>query len=59
MDAVASLARLYMSTERVQISPGPELTGYVVVETEKWRWFVNERGKVAGEGPVEDGSDAF
>ena len=59
IDAIASLARLYMSTQTVEIAPGPELTGCVVVETEKWQWLIDENGRVAGEGRKEGGSDAF
>lgn len=58
-DAIAALARLYMSTETMTLAPGSDLAGWIAVETHKWRWMIDEKGRVAGEGPKEDASDAF
>jgi hypothetical protein len=59
-DAVAALARLYMSTEVLTISQGSDLAGYIIAATRKWEWMIDEKGRVAGErAAVEGATDAF
>jgi hypothetical protein len=58
-EAVAALARMYMSAETLEIGPVGEFSGMIEVRTHKWAWLISEKGKVAGEGPREDASDAF
>jgi hypothetical protein len=52
-EAVASLARLYMSNKTVTITEAECPTGWVAVRTDKWRWFIGPDGRVTAEGALD------